>query len=97
LPTSISVICQVQDIPTCFFNVNNFGLGNPSSIIDNNVESGGDDETVYNVAANLLPPKFKKTGFLTPEMVKYHENEQDHEHCLYCSQCYFTAGRGFHN
>jgi hypothetical protein len=35
----------------------------------------GDDEVVFNVATNLLPPNFATASFLTPEMVKYHQNE----------------------
>jgi hypothetical protein len=37
----------------------------------------GDDEIVFNDAANLLPLNFTTASFLTPEMVKYHRNEHE--------------------
>jgi hypothetical protein len=57
-------------------NAADFGPGNSSSVM-NSVEFEDDDEVLFNVSANLLPPNFKTASFLTPEMVKYHKNEHE--------------------
>jgi hypothetical protein len=73
-PGSQTIVAMEQSAE----NANNFGPGNPSSTIDNNVEWEGGNQVFFNVAANLLPPNFKKASFLTPEMVRYHKNEHEH-------------------
>jgi hypothetical protein len=35
------------------------------------------DEQVFNVLSSLLPPNFKTASFLTPAMIKYHQNEHE--------------------
>jgi hypothetical protein len=57
--------------------VDNHNLPDSSDGLLDNFELLADDEQVFNVVSNLLPPNFKSASFLTPEMIKYHQNEHE--------------------
>ena len=57
---------------------NCYNLLDPSDQSLVNSEVSAEDEEVFNVLSNLLPPNFKTASFLTPEMIKYHQNEHKH-------------------
>jgi hypothetical protein len=67
---------QRNNIPS-LKTVKNFNLPDSSDGLLDNSELLAVDEQVFNVLSNLLPSNFKTASFLTPEMIKYHQNEHE--------------------